>query len=131
MDRGETELKVQEDFRAWRWTHGFAENVAEAVALAATDPRAAGRIYNVGESQTPTWTERIGEIGHAAGWRARVVPVAASRLPEEERMSFDFNHDLVMDTSRIRAELGYTERVSRADTLARTIERERSSAAKT
>src|SRR5579863_28267 len=43
MVRGVAELRVQDDWAAWRWTHGFAEDVAEAVVLAATNPAAAGR----------------------------------------------------------------------------------------
>ncbi len=43
----------------WRWTHGFVENVAAAVALAATHPLAGGQIYNVGEAYTPTMSERL------------------------------------------------------------------------
>ena len=44
--RGETELRIQESWSEWRWTHGLAEDVAEAVVLAATNPIAAGSIYN-------------------------------------------------------------------------------------
>src|SRR5579872_4381321 len=36
----------------WRWTHGYVENVAAAIAVAATDPRTAGSIYNIGEHET-------------------------------------------------------------------------------
>ena len=43
----------------WRWTHGYVENVAAAVVLAATHPAASGRIYNVGEASTPTVAERL------------------------------------------------------------------------
>lgn len=43
----------------WRWTHGFVENVASAIVLAAVNPKAAGRIFNVGEQNTPTVAERL------------------------------------------------------------------------
>lgn len=43
----------------WRWTHGFVENVAHAIVLAALHPAAANRIYNVGEALTPTIAERL------------------------------------------------------------------------
>jgi len=36
---------------SWRWTRGFIEDVAEAIALATTDARASGRTYNVGEER--------------------------------------------------------------------------------
>src|ERR1039457_4083878 len=37
MLRGDMQLRIQEGWASWRWTHGFAENVAEAVVLAATN----------------------------------------------------------------------------------------------
>ena len=46
----------------WRATKGYVEDVARAIALAATAPGTAGRIYNVGEPDTLTeleWAERI------------------------------------------------------------------------
>jgi nucleoside-diphosphate-sugar epimerase len=80
----------------WRWTHGHAENVGAAVALAVTDDRAAGRIYNVGEAQTPTMGERLARLpaNHA-------VPVVEQAL--------NFAQAIVYDTRRIREELGYRE----------------------
>jgi uncharacterized protein YbjT (DUF2867 family) len=30
----------------WRWSRGYVENVAAAIALAATHPAAGGRTYN-------------------------------------------------------------------------------------
>jgi nucleoside-diphosphate-sugar epimerase len=130
IDAGAPELKVADDFGRWRWTHGFAEDVAESIVLAATNPRAAGRVYNVGEAETPSWFERIEKIGRAAGWKGGVVPVSPADLPEAERMPLDFAHDLVFDTSRIRAELDYAEIVPQMEALERTIAWERHSAVK-
>jgi nucleoside-diphosphate-sugar epimerase len=121
MQNGEAELRIDRGFADWRWTHGFAEDVAEAVVLSATNQSAAGRIYNVGEASTPTWAERLAEWGRIAGWNGRIVPVSAAELPEEQRMPHDFRHHLVIDTSRIRAELGYAEVVPREEGIARTI----------
>lgn len=95
----------------WRWTRGYVENVADAIALAATDARAAGRTYNVGEEPALTeaqWTRRI---GRAAGWTGEIRAVSRDELPAALREPYDFAHDLVADTERIRRELGYAERV--------------------
>ncbi len=123
------EIKLQDDFARWRWTHGFVENVAEAVVLAVTRDAGAGRTYNVGEAITPTWEERLGEWAQVAGWRGRIVPVAADALPENERTALDFSQHLAVDTTRIRRELGYTEVVPREVAIARTIAWERGPAA--
>lgn len=122
MLRGEPELRLQDDWAAWRWTHGFAEDVAEAIVLAATHPAAAGRTYNVGESPTPTMAERLAGFAPAARWNGRIVRVPMSELPEPDRMPYDFTHHLVYDTTRIRAELGYREIVPLEESLRRILD---------
>jgi len=122
------ELKIDQGFAGWRWTHGFAEDVAEAVALAVASDRAAGRTYNVGERSAPTWAERLEEWGRIAGWSGKVAPVPAEELPENQRLPYDWAHHLAVDTSRIRSELGYAEIVAREEGIARTIAWERAGA---
>ncbi len=92
----------------WRWTHGFVENVAVAVELAAIHPSAGGRIYNVGEAYTPSIAERL-------GW------LPPSTIEPDLSSQFDFNQDIAYDTSRIRVELGYREVVSEKEGLLRTL----------
>ncbi len=92
----------------WRWTHGFVENVAVAVELAAIHPAADGRIYNVGEAYTPTVAERL-----------RGLP--PSTIEPDLSSKFDFAQDIAYDTSRIRVELGYCEIVSEKEGLLRTL----------
>jgi uncharacterized protein YbjT (DUF2867 family) len=90
MLRGDMELRIQDGWTRWRWTHGFAEDVAGAVALAATNPSSAGRICNVGESHTPTMAERLAEFARVIGWHGHILEVPASELGETDRMPYDF-----------------------------------------
>ena len=99
------------DHPQWRWTHGYVENVAHAIVLGATHPSARGRIYNVGEQHTPTVGERL-----------RILPTDTAVAVNEDA-KFDFRHDLSYDTTRIREELGYTERVGYEEGLRRTLHR--------
>jgi nucleoside-diphosphate-sugar epimerase len=92
----------------WRWTHGYVENVAAAVVLAAIHPAASGRIYNVGESPTPT----VGE---------RLAGLPPSSILTDESREFNLAQDIAYDTSRIRSELGYAEHVSYAEGLRHTL----------
>ncbi len=92
----------------WRWTHGFVENVAAAVELAAIHPVAGGRIYNVGEAYTPTTAERL-------AW------LPPSTIEPDLSSQFDFAQDIAYDTSRIRVELGYCEIVPEKEGLLRTL----------
>jgi nucleoside-diphosphate-sugar epimerase len=110
---------------AWRWTRGYVENVADAIALAATDARAAGRTYNIGDERALTEAEWAREIGRAAGWEAEVRAVAREELPAGLAEPYDFAHDLVADTGRIRRELGYGERVGQEEALRASVDWER------
>jgi len=123
MAAGASEIRIDRAKASWRWTRGAVEDVAEAIALAATtsDPRAAGRVYNLGEEDALTEAEWIGAIAAAAGWNGAVRAVDASELPESEREPYDFRHDLVADTTRIREEFGFRERVGRAEALRRAV----------
>jgi nucleoside-diphosphate-sugar epimerase len=121
MAAGEPEIPIERAKAAWRWTRGYVQDVAHAIALAAVDERAAGRVYNAGEEDAPTEGEWIRAVGDAAGWAGRVHSVARDELSEEEREPFDFAHDLVADTRRIRQELGFVERVGRAKGLRRAV----------
>jgi len=125
MVPGNQEIRLQDDFARWRWTHGFVENVAESVVLAVTRNVASGRTYNVGEAIALSWAERLAEWARVADWHGRIVSVSADSLPENERMLQDFSHHLAIDTTRIRRELGYAEIVPREAGIARTLAWER------
>jgi len=82
----------------WRWTHGHVSNVAHAIALAATHPQGRNAILNVGEQSTLTMGERL-----------RRLPVQNAPTPDPP--PFDYRQSLVMDTTRIRRDLGYVDMV--------------------
>jgi nucleoside-diphosphate-sugar epimerase len=110
----------------WRWTHGYVENVAAAIALAVVDEHAAGRVYNVGEEPTPTVAARVRELGDALSWVGEVVAVSPDRwTPVPASPAIEFAQDLVYDTSRIRGELGYEEPIAVREGMRRTAEWER------
>jgi nucleoside-diphosphate-sugar epimerase len=83
----------------WRWTFGRVDDIAHAFVLAA----AAGRtgVYNVGEAVTPTWAERVAMLG------GEVARVPADQVPRELALPIAQPVDLVLDTAKIRRELGY------------------------
>ena len=59
MDDRRSVILLEEVSAHWRWTRGYVENVAFAIALAVTDKRAAGRIYNVGEPKALSMQEWV------------------------------------------------------------------------
>ena len=106
----------------WRWSHGYVEDVAHAIAWAAVDHRAAGKVYNVSEAVVPTMRERIVRIGGLMNWSGDVIPLAADRLPQHLRVPYEPKQDLVMDSARIRSELGFKELTPTDEALGRTIQ---------
>ena len=125
MDDGRATILLGEHAARWRWTRGYVENVAAAIARAATDARAAGRVYNVGEEPALALAEWVRRIGAQAGWQGQVVTLPEERLPAHLAVELDLAQDLVADTARLRTELGYREAVPQDEALRRTIAWER------
>lgn len=108
-----TDLATVYGFRhqpQWRWTHGYVENVAEAIALSVCNPRAANSVFNVGEAHTPTMAERLSRLPH------RDVALAS----DDQK---NFAQDIVYDTSKIRRELGFSEDVDEISAMAECVRR--------
>jgi nucleoside-diphosphate-sugar epimerase len=110
----------------WRWTRGYVEDIAAGFALAVTDPKASGRIYNIGEKEAESERDWIRRIGQAARWNGRVRIVDPDKISKAESARHDWNHDLAGDTGRIRRELGYRETVSPPEAMKRSVYWERS-----
>jgi nucleoside-diphosphate-sugar epimerase len=115
-------ILLDERVSRWRWSRHFVDNVAAAVALAVCDERSAGRIYNIAPLETPTEIDWARSIGRVLGWEGEVTAAPPDLLPESQRVEIDARQDIVMDSTRIRKELGYTEPVSFDEAIRRTAE---------
>ena len=69
--------------------------------------------------------EWIAAIGHAAGWHGEIIPVSNALLPSHLRGEQDMSQDWVVDTSRIRTELGYEELIPTDEAFKRALVWER------
>jgi nucleoside-diphosphate-sugar epimerase len=114
-------ILFEEKIAAWRGPRGYVENVAAAVALAATSDRAAGRIYNVAEPESVSELGWATEIARIMEWSGEFVVLPSDRVPAHLRMPGNFDQHWVYDTTRIREELEYRERVPREEAIRRTI----------
>jgi nucleoside-diphosphate-sugar epimerase len=126
MDDGRPAILLDEALLGWRRAHCYVEDVAHAIAITVGDEAAAGRSYNVAYERTFTEMEWVQEIARVHGWSGEVVLAKSDFLPEALREdAFDLRQDYVIDSSRIRLELSYSETVSEDEALRRTIEWER------
>jgi nucleoside-diphosphate-sugar epimerase len=121
MDDRRPAILLEHGFANWRAPRGYVENVAHGIALAATDPCAAGRTYNVAEQEALSTLDWVKRIAPVAGWHGEIVVAPEGRMPP----LLASEHQLVVDSSRIRRELGYAEIISQDEALKRTIAWER------
>ncbi len=102
---------------AWRCTRGYVEDVAAAITLAALHEAAAGKVFNVGERKALSEAEWIRRIVAESGMPGEIVidPQTVPTLP------VNWHVDLMVDTSRIRNDLGYDEPFGPGLGLQRTV----------
>jgi nucleoside-diphosphate-sugar epimerase len=125
MDNNRPAILLAEEIAHWRGSWGYVENVAAAIALAVTDQRAQGRIYNVSERSSITEAARILLIGRLAGWQGKVISVPKSLMPSTVKLPYNAEQHWVVDSSRIRTELGFVEPIDYETGISRTIAWER------
>lgn len=126
MDENRPAIVLPESIAQWRGSYGYVENVAGAIALAATNERAKGRIYHVADAEALTEAERLSRVGRVAGWQGKIVPVAREDLPTDWNLPYNTAQHWFVDTTRIRQELGYGEVVTLENALKTTIDWQRS-----
>jgi len=126
MDDQRPFILLDEALANWQWSRGYVEDVAHAIALAVINEKAAGRVYNVADSTAFTEAEWVRQIARVHGWKGEVIAMPSEQLPPGLRSdAFDLSQQYVVDTNRIRRELGYAEEVPFDEALRRTIKWER------
>jgi len=116
-------ILLDERVAGWRWVRGYVENVAAAVVAAVERSPHEHRIYNVADAEQHTESGWVRRIAAVAGWDGELVVAPAGSLPDSQSLDeLDLAQDIVLDTSRIRAELGWSEPVDEAEGIRRTLE---------
>jgi len=122
MADGRPFILLEEAEALWRFSRGYADNIAQATFLAVTNDRAAGRIYNVAEPTAHTERDWVQQIGRAADWHGEVLTLPGVDTPAHLVKDIDWRQHWVVDTTRIRQELGFSETVTPDDALRRAVE---------
>lgn len=125
MDDGRRQIIFADDVALLRTPRGYVEDVGAAVALAATSPKAAGRVYNVCESGSFSELEWARKIAALAGWNGEFVVLPHDRTPKHLLWPGKTAQHLVVSSERIRKELGYRELIAREEAIRRTIDWDR------
>jgi nucleoside-diphosphate-sugar epimerase len=125
---GRSHIIFPETMANWRSPRGYVENVAAAIALAATDDRATGRIYNVCEEPSFSELEWARKIAGEMGWEGEFVVLPVERTPRHLLQPGNTAQHWTASSARIRHELGYQEPVTIEEAIRQTIQWERENA---
>lgn len=118
---GRLAILLADDLAAWRGPRGYVENIAHAIAIAATSEHSAGRIYNVCEEPTLSefaWQEKIAQ---QLNWPGKFVLLPRQRTPKHLLQPGNASQHVVATSDRIRSEHGYQEPVDVEESIRRTI----------
>jgi nucleoside-diphosphate-sugar epimerase len=118
---GRPSIILPEDFASWRGPRGYVENVAHAIALAATADRAAGRVYNICEEPCLSELEWQTRIAKQTNWPGEIVVLPRSRTPKHLLFPGNAAQHVIASSDRIRTELGYEEIIDLVEAMQRTI----------
>lgn len=123
---GRRQILLSEVQAAWCSPRGYVENVAAAIALAATDARAAGRIYNICEEPAFSEMEWARKIGVEMGWDGEFVILLTEQTPRHLLQPGNYGQHWTASSARIRHDLGYVEPVTIEEAIRQTIAWEKS-----
>lgn len=118
---GRRHIIFPETLAAWRSPRGYVENVAAAIALAATDDRATGRIYNVCEEPSFSELEWARKIANEMRWEGEFVVLPVERTPRHLLRPGNPAQHWTATSARLRHELGYEEAIAIEEAIRRTI----------
>jgi len=114
LDRA-TYLAIDQTLVRWRWSYAYVEDVVYGIKLAVEHEAPTNRVYNLASRCAPSQLDLIEEIQCITGWAGEL------RLDGEPPFSANFEQELVLDSARIRDELGFAEQSTLRDGLRKTI----------
>jgi nucleoside-diphosphate-sugar epimerase len=120
VDSGRPGIVLPESIAQWQGAWGYIENVALAIALTVIDERAAGRVYHVADLEPINELERLKRLAAIVGWPGRFIVVPDAQVSAWSP-PINFAQHWMVDSTRIRQELGYIEAVSIQESLQRTV----------
>lgn len=102
--------------------HGYTENLAHALLLAAEHPdAAAGKIFNVGDEEVLSVRQVVEIVARTLGHEFEIVSMPYDlAVPARPLLAQPLPTHRVLDLTRLRTDLGYRDVVPAREALART-----------
>ncbi len=125
MDDERPVIILEKGIDAWKACRGYVENIAHAIALAATNDNSCGQIYNVADSYALTEKEWLEKIATIVDWKGEIKILEREQLPKHLVSNINSAQNMDLNTNKIRKHLGYTDIIGLEKALEKTIEWER------
>jgi nucleoside-diphosphate-sugar epimerase len=122
MDDRRPKIIFWDELAAWRWSRGYVENVAAAIALAAAADAAAGQTYNVCEEPALSELEWANKVAAVAGWNGEFVLLPRERTPQHLLLLRRADQLWVASSQKIREQLGFRDPVPLDEAVRLTVE---------
>ncbi len=111
------QISLTERDEHFRWSWGYVDNIADGLLRCAGDQRDGHHIYNLGYPEGLSNRDIFELTAKAAGWDGEL----AITPDEPTNDARDRGQNWIADTSKIRDELGYSERVSLEEAIRLTV----------
>lgn len=115
-------IPINENYAHWRTSRGYAADIGHGIAAAVTQEKASGEVFNVCSETALSTLEWVQLIAKAVGWKGKIVLTGPESTPPHLNIQMNTAQNLVSDSRKIRDLLGYTEQVSQAQGILRTVE---------
>jgi len=115
-------ILISETYAHWRASRAYAANIGHGIALAITKEQAIGEIFNIAEKNPLSTLEWVQLISKACGWKGSIVLTGPESTPDHLNIKMNTAQHLIGDTQKIREMLGYSEPISQAQSILRTVE---------
>lgn len=111
------------------FSRGYLQNMAHSIVLALENKKAEGEVYNVSDEMTPSVWQTAQMIGEIMDHKWEIVPVPRALMPKIAQTQglpfscdpFDIEPHLLLDISKIKAELGYRDLVPTRKAMENTV----------
>lgn len=115
---GRKKIEVPESGQAL-FSRGYFENMAHSVVLAVENERAGGEIYNAADTQALSVRQIAGMVADVLGHTWEIVSLPRQAMPPSpqtsafpsSRVPYDVEPHLLLDLTKIRRDVGYTDLV--------------------
>ena len=118
-----TRWVMEESYAHFRFTHGYVEDVAKAIVLAATHEKGRDETFNIGELNTPSYCERYKQMASDFGLSLELYKAKRSEMTWIDGDDpFNLNQHWILNSDKIRTQLGFQETYTLEEAYRKTVE---------